>query len=466
MYKRILESLIICLFFAAAIRSACFAGQNYSDFEKARKIEQEGKIGEAFVTYALIPGAEYAAVDIARGEPAKFIPVLDENDKAIKHFSRKDGLIANRVSSGVLFSDKIYFSSGWGDSGGGLIVYDQNSNVFTSLVESDGLPSNKIKSAAKEGNKLVLEFLSEYQRFGNFSYVRHSPAYFDPISRAIISGGEQNIITRNESRGWDKTEKREELPFLGGYIIDKIKHNDKTYLCGTRGLVIFSGESQSHLEIVQVDAHYTISNRQSLIKEAKDLNVIINNPVDLRRYLSHQNGFVRAEALSKLLRDVQLLESEEYINLLATLTNDSNINVRYTNVYFLSCIKNKKVVPLLKQYLEDSDPYIQAIAAIALARHDIVPDLSYFEKILKDPHAYGNLPFGASSSIGVVVSESDVYDVLAPHADKNIFRLLMKYPLSTGEYEIFAVLGKSLQRNPDSAEILLSVYDKEPYSWK
>ena len=398
------------------------------------------------------------------------ITLLDKNDKVINSFSRKDGLISNAVRSGALLSDKIYFSSGWGDSGGGLIIYDQNTNVFTSLAKSDGLPSNKIKSVTKEGDKLVLEFLSEYQRFGNFGYIRNSPAHFDPISRDILSGGEQNTITQSESRGWVKKEQREELPFLGGYVINKITHNDKTYLCGTRGLVIFKGESYPNLEIAQVDARYTISNRQSLIKEVEDLSVIVNSPSDLRKYLSYENGFVRAEALSKLLRDVQLLESEEYVNLLATLTNDPNINVRYTNVYFLSRIKNKKVVPLLKQYLEDSDSYIQAIAAIALARHDIIPDLSYFEKILKDPHAYGNLPFGARSSIGVVVSELDVYDVLALHADKNIFRLLMKYPLPADDYEprqkIFAILGKSLQTNPDSAEILLNAYDKDPHSWR
>ncbi|MCD4780011.1 MAG: HEAT repeat domain-containing protein [Candidatus Omnitrophica bacterium] len=400
------------------------------------------------------------------------ITLLDKSDKVINSFSRKDGLITNAVRSGALFSDKIYFSSGCGDSGGGLIIYDQNTNVFTSFVESDGLPTNKIKSVTKEGDKLLLEFLSEYQRFGNFNYVRHSPAYFDPISRDILSGGEQNNITQSESRGWDKKEQREELPFLGGYVINKIKHNNKTYLCGTRGLVIFKGESHPNLEIAKVDARYTVSNHQSLIKEAKDLKIAINSPSDLRKYLINQNGFIRAKALATLhkLKIEQLASNNDYIAILTDLVKDDNIYVRYANIYLLAQLNNKKVISALKLSLEDSDLYIRDTAALALAKQSVIPDLSYFEKMLSSPNRYNKATIDIASSLGIFFSPiGGVYDILTPHADKAIFKLLMKYPLPADDYKprqkIFAILGKSLQKNPKSAEILLQAYDKDPYSW-
>ena len=400
------------------------------------------------------------------------VALLDKNDKVINSFSRKAGLISNAIRSGALFFDKIYFSSGWGDNGGGLIIYDQNTNVFTSLGESDGLPSNKIKSVKKEENHLLLEFFSEYQRYGGGGYIRHSPASFDPISKAVLSGGKQINITQSESRGWDKQEQREELPFLGGYIINKIRQNDKTYLCGTRGLVIFKGESHPNLEIAKVDARYTVSNHQSLIKEAKDLKIAINSPSDLRKYLINQNGFIRAKALATLhrLKIEQLASNTDYIAILTDLVKDDNIYVRYANIYLLAQLNNKKVISALKLSLEDSNLYIRDTAALALAKQSVIPDLSYFEKMLSSPNRYNKATIDIASSLGIFFSPiGGVYDILTPHADKAIFKLLMKYPLPADDYEprqkIFAILGKSLQKNPKSAEILLQAYDKAPYSW-
>ena len=400
------------------------------------------------------------------------ITLLDAHDKVIKFFSREDGLISNAVSSGVLLSDKIYFSSGWGDSCGGLIVYDQTTKVFTSMVESDGLPSNKIKTVKKEKNWLLLEFFSEYQRFGDFRYVRHAPAKFDPIARKLLSGGEPINISQKESSGWDVKEQREELPFLGGYILKKIKHKDKIYLCGTRGLVIIKGQNYANLEFAQIDVHYTRTKRQALIKEAQELNIIINNFSDLRKYLNAQNEFIRVKALATVNEKQnleQIANHDEYINILTELVNDDNIYVRYTNIYLLSQINSKKIIPALQQSLADSDAYIRAIAALSLARQSIISDLCFFEEILKKSYSYRNLPYGIDSTVGVQVSELSVYEVLAPHANKDIFKFLIQYPLSADDYEprqkVFKILGKSLQNNPEAAEILLKAYDKKSNSY-
>lgn len=52
------------------------------------------------------------------------------------------------------------------------------------------------------------------------------------------------------------------------------------------------------------------------------------------------------------------------------------------------------------QALEDNDPGIRAVAALALANCGEVPPLSFFEDIVQRNYGFGNLPFGADS-IGV-----------------------------------------------------------------
>ena len=51
--------------------------QAYQDFHAARRLETEGKTEDAFRAYLAVPGAEYAAVRLARSDPEKFVRIVD-----------------------------------------------------------------------------------------------------------------------------------------------------------------------------------------------------------------------------------------------------------------------------------------------------------------------------------------------------------------------------------------------------
>ena len=47
-----------------------------SPFDAARKLQRQGKEKEAFLAYLAIPGAEHAAVSLARPKPKDYLQVL------------------------------------------------------------------------------------------------------------------------------------------------------------------------------------------------------------------------------------------------------------------------------------------------------------------------------------------------------------------------------------------------------
>ena len=69
---------------------------------------------------------------------------LDRNDRVIDLYTRTDGLCANHVTGGAELLGKQYFSTAWGDSGGGLAVFDPATFVFTTLSRENGLPTDKL----------------------------------------------------------------------------------------------------------------------------------------------------------------------------------------------------------------------------------------------------------------------------------------------------------------------------------
>ena len=58
------------------LSAASPAEEPWQRFEQARQLEQAGKLEEAFLAYAAMPGAQHAAVRIGRGEPAAYRRLL------------------------------------------------------------------------------------------------------------------------------------------------------------------------------------------------------------------------------------------------------------------------------------------------------------------------------------------------------------------------------------------------------
>ncbi|NQT40982.1 MAG: HEAT repeat domain-containing protein [Planctomycetes bacterium] len=60
--------------------------------------------------------------------------------------------------------------------------------------------------------------------------------------------------------------------------------------------------------------------------------------------------------------------------------------------------------------------------------------------------------------------EERVFAVLAPHANREVFELLLKYPINADDYEprqkVFVALGASLRKHPEVADLLLVTYTR------
>ena len=56
----------------------------YSAFQEAQKLEHEGKDKEAFLKYLAVPGGEFAAASLARGNAREFLALLRQNPRALE----------------------------------------------------------------------------------------------------------------------------------------------------------------------------------------------------------------------------------------------------------------------------------------------------------------------------------------------------------------------------------------------
>ena len=402
------------------------------------------------------------------------LAVLSADGGVRRHFTRRDGLCANRVVSAASLGGLFYFATGWGDHGGGLAVYDPKTSVFTSMVQSDGLATDKIAVVEEDAGKLKITYDVEYGRGANYDYRQFPPGVFNPKTGKVVSGGKARTMTQTEAYQIMRSRiggynKRRSMPFLGGSVISESRHNGHKYLCGTRGLVIIREEKATvdlHIDDLQVQVAMDPSIR--LKEEARRARLLIESPTDLREYVDSANPFIRARALSSRM-DAIRRGSREYTSILAKCVAAQTYRVQATSVYLLAISKDPAAIGPLKVALKDPDPYVRAVAAIGLARHGEVPSLAYFEDILKHEPSFGNFPFGVDSSVGVQVGKELIYSVLAPYANPEVFAFLLKYPLAVDDYEprqkILETLGASLCRYTEAADMLLAAYDKEPHSW-
>jgi HEAT repeat protein len=207
-----------------------------------------------------------------------------------------------------------------------------------------------------------------------------------------------------------------------------------------------------------------LSLRQRQLAEAAKVPVpqSISLP-NLKRLLTHANSFVRANALAAAMRPVQE-GNAAYTPVIGKCVSDPCDRVRSTAVWLLSRAKDNAAVGPLKMALGDRDRYIRGVAALGLARHGVLAPLGRFEEMFRYEDRYGNYPYGATSSVGVEVSDERVVAALAPHADRDIFELLLKYPITSDDYEprqkIFIQLGASLRKRPNAADVLLTAYTR------
>jgi len=405
-----------------------------------------------------------------------------------------DGLPSNKVEDVARIGDRLYMACELGDEGGGLAIQDLTTGLIQVMTIADGLKSNKIKRLRVRGSKLHILYGTTYR-------VR---AHGTPLQDSIVAPVAEEVKRRGENSPPDervrtfkssildvqtgRLENGDEvlpaayrpeltggpLPVLGGLALcsEDVATPDSSrrrFIGGTHGLLICSAAADpiaTRLRWPQEQVRTVQSVEQAQAAEAAKIAIPQSmSPDQLRQFVANRNPYVVAQALAATR--MRVLEGyTEYTPIVAGCVTHPHYRVRSTAVWLLSKTRSTAAIDALKTALNDSDFSIRAIAAISLANRGQTPAMSYFEEIFKRDTQGGNLPFGATSSIGMEVSPTQVYEALAHDATPEVFALLMKYPPHVRAYDnatkVYPPLGESLRRHPEAADILLRAADTRP----
>ncbi len=383
-------------------------------------------------------------------------------------FTRESGLCANRVIGVAELLGKTYFATAWGDGGGGLAVFDPMTSVFTSVSHEDGLPTDKLAAVQVAGQQLRLSFGVNYLRYnasGEARYRQFGPTTFDPQTHQVGAIGEPKLMQQNEAEPSQRqAAPPKPLPFLGGFQFTFVKHDQQTFVCGTRGLVILDRDVAEPLfESLGAKLVETPTVRQ--LADAEQRPVKIKSPEELAEALRDDNPFYRANAVASVL-SLKRPYPAPFLPLIASQLTSTNLRLRATALYFMTLFADDaQVVPLLKPRLEDSDRHIRVVATIDLLRRGTLPAEKHLLEAFEADYRLGNFPFGAKSSIGVLADRERLLKAIAPLATPDVFRLLLKFPQrhSDDEKDYFPALGAAVRRDPASVAVLLKAHDSEDH---
>ncbi len=385
---------------------------------KAERLSAPARSGglPADRVFAAIPDGRQAWLCTAGG-----LAVRDAGGRLVQHFNREDGLCADRMVGGAALAGRLYFGTGWGDSGGGLVRWNPHTATFTAYFPSDGLATGKVEAVAVEDGRLRLQYGVEYLRSSAGSWPRFrrfSPGFFDPAKGAFTPPGKVEVLTQNDvqplsNRGG------EALPFLGGYLLNREKRDGKTWLCGTRGMIVLDGSAVPKLTIAGLGAKLVEDPGRAQLAEAKARPVPAAGAREFTAALRDRNPFYRAQVLATLPAvTAELLPS------VAALLDDPEVRVRGTALHKLtqSALPDEKLVPLLESRLRDPDPYLRAVAALALARRGHLPPIAVMRETLQKGDSYGNFPYAVDWTVGVLAGATQLAEAVAPHATPEVSR--------------------------------------------
>jgi HEAT repeat protein/tetratricopeptide (TPR) repeat protein len=435
-----------------------------------------------------LPGDEVLSVVLseARNRWActnRGLAALAQRGGVSAHFTRADGLCANRVVSGSPLGGRVYFAAGWNDHGGGLVVYDPRTTVFTSLSQSDGLATDKLASIepANDGLKLVYDI--EPMRDGH--YRLHPPGTYDPRSARVRPGGEPLLMRRSEGQEaeWARWPHGAPMPYLGGSILSEKEHEGRRYLCGTRGLVIApAGRELPPLRVVEPQVQL-VAPTAARLAEASQVEVPVPPPLGaLEALLEHENPYVRARALAAA-RDPVCAGQADYVALVGESAGDPDIIVRTAAVSLLARAGHPAALGPLARALDDVSFSVRAVATLGLLRQGRVPPLAHLEEAFRRLGQAGPLDCTAPLSVArggrkvaqdlaplrQYLDRDTLHAAVAPQADREVFTLLMEHPVTVDDYEprqrILAELGNSLRKHPEAAEVLLAARQAAPDRW-
>lgn len=403
------------------------------------------------------------------------VVVLDPAANIVDRFSRSTGLCANCVLDAALLRGRLYFATSWDDSKGGLAVFDPKTATFTALHQSDGLSTDNLKEVTANGDQLTVTFSVEYLRFTNSQqrWRLFPPATFNPVTRTFKSGGPPKLMDDSGLRTLDPLRENpiahfEAMPLLGGHLLQKRSLLGKTFLCGTRGLVLIDERNAdkplASLEVPKLGAKLVPSAYSQQLADARSRKTSVQTARQLAIAMQDANPLYRANALASILNG-PVPSEKDYVPLIAGALASHNRRERSTAMAVLVRFQdNGLVIPLLKTQLESAERPIRDAAILELVRRDAVPEIALLKEFFV-PQQSSQILFGAESSISLTNGFTSMYAALAPRATKEIFGLLIENPPRLNDWDhkrtVFPQLGQSLLKNREALPRLLSVRAEE-----
>jgi HEAT repeat protein len=392
--------------------------------------------------------------------------VLDGAGRLKARYDRSNGLISDCVAAGVATPERVFLAAGWGDSGGGLAVFNRDTRVFTWRLQSDGLATDKLAGLGLEGGKLRLTYGVEYLRYQNGNSRMHPPGLLDLATGGVAAGGEPRPVSQGESRQLTHARDLAVMPVLGGFVLGTVSRDGRRYVHGTRGLLIADERAPLELAFAPLGARLVSSQRQTWLAEVRMRPVKFATLDQAREALRDPNPFYRANVLATAWFGPT---HPDALDAAAAMLGDAEPRVRCTALFQVARMggADTAVLPLLEARLKDEDPYIRAVAALALASHGRLADLVHYRAILDGGDRFGNFPFGAESSVGVRAGRQQAYEALAPLATPEVLGLLLEFPPSWEAHDptkVFPPLGEALRRHPGAAGLLLQTADASRHS--
>ncbi|MDA1014532.1 MAG: HEAT repeat domain-containing protein, partial [Planctomycetota bacterium] len=393
------------------------------------------------------------------------LTTLDEADRVTGVFTQADGLIHNRVTSGLLHAGKLYFGAAAASTEGGLIEFDAKKNVWTTRFESDGLATRKIAKLESHGDRLRVVYAGESGVGNNHHYRLCPPGEFAPKTGRVTSGGTPKGYGSSQ---WPKhlANLGDPAPVLGGHVLATRSIGNKSYIATSNGLLIVDADTSlpgliAKVEAVELPVTLIVDPAEIQIAAAKAATISIRTPEELAKLLKSRNPYLRTRAYAMTWqRSFRVfsatINKADFIPVLVQAVGDPHVRARSTGLFVLSTLADASTIPAWKTALKDRDHRIRALAAMTLARLGGPPELSYFEELLTNEAT--STPFGLESSISTGANREHVYAALAKIATPEVMRLLMQHPPSNrSDYDmtVFQPLGIVLRRHPEEIAGLL-----------
>ncbi|MBI4749762.1 MAG: HEAT repeat domain-containing protein [Acidobacteria bacterium] len=196
------------------------------DFRLLTKSQHWGTIWGDYVNF-VVPDSNHNRIWVGTNFG---ITILNQNFQVLGNLTTRDGLASNLVMAGAMGQQLAVVNKISSDSDI-LTLIDPKTNLLTSLSSFDGLPPLPIKSVDIEGQKLKVEY---WPKSINDLRITASPGFYDFQTHRI----ERSLVTDGTELKPGPGNNEEGMPYLGGRIQWKKVIDGKTFVLGTRGLMI------------------------------------------------------------------------------------------------------------------------------------------------------------------------------------------------------------------------------------